>query len=121
MLGKTTNAGQICVSPDYALVPRESMGAFVEAVQSSYAQLFKGSVRDNHDYTWIINDRHFARIQELLADAVSKGATVVTCAAYDAAQDGRNMPLHVVTHCTPDMRIVTRIAQQLHHAEALVD
>ena len=104
--GKATNAGQICVSPDYAMVPRESMGAFVEAVQASYAQLFKGSVRDNHDYTWIINDRHLARIQELLADAVSKGATVVACAAYDSAQDRRNMPLHVVTDCTHDMRIM---------------
>ena len=27
--GKTTNCGQICVSPDYALVPRESVGDFV--------------------------------------------------------------------------------------------
>lgn len=104
--GKATNAGQICVSPDYALVPRESMGTFVESVRASYAQLFKGSVQNNNDYTWIINDRHVARIQELLADAVSKGATVVACAAYDAAQDRRNMPLHVVTDCTPDMRIM---------------
>src|SRR5882762_783611 len=33
--GKTTNCGQICVSPDYALVPRERVNDFVAEVKSN--------------------------------------------------------------------------------------
>ena len=36
--GKSANCGQICVSPDYALVPRERVGDFVGEVKSSYRQ-----------------------------------------------------------------------------------
>jgi coniferyl-aldehyde dehydrogenase len=104
--GKATNCGQICVSPDYALVPRELMAAFVEGVRTSFTQQHGTSVSGSHHYTCVINDRHFERINGLLADARAKGATVIPCADYDAARDGRQMPLHIVTGCTPDMRIM---------------
>lgn len=103
--GKSTNCGQICVSVDYALVPRERVDEFVAAVKSNFARLFGRRVKGNHDYTSIVNDRHHARIGELLADARAKGATVIACANYHA-HDGRQMPLHIVTNCTADMRIM---------------
>jgi len=104
--GKATNCGQICVSPDYALVPRERVDEFVAGVKLSFAKLFGGAVKDNHDYTAVVNERHYARIGELLTDARSKGAVVTACADYDPADDGRKMPLHIVTNCTADMRIM---------------
>ncbi len=104
--GKASNCGQICVSPDYALVPREGVDEFVAHVQSSFNAMFGDTVSGNADYTCVVNDRHFARIQELLADARTKGATVIPCAAFDAARDGRKMPLHIVTNCTAAMRIM---------------
>lgn len=105
--GKATNCGQICVSPDYALVPRESVDQFVAGVKASFGRLFGGKVSGNHDYTSVVNDRHHARIGELLADARAKGASVIACTDYDPVRDGRMMPLHVVTKCTADMRIMT--------------
>lgn len=104
--GKSTNCGQICVAPDYALVPKERVGAFVEGVQASFTKLHGESVSGSHHYTCVVNDRQFARINSLLADARAQGATVIPCAAYDAGRDGRQMPLHIVTGCTPDMRIM---------------
>jgi len=53
-----------------------------------------------------VNDRHLARLNDLLADARRKGATVIPCADYDAGRNGRRMPLHIVTGCTADMRIM---------------
>ncbi|MDD5059231.1 MAG: coniferyl aldehyde dehydrogenase [Sideroxydans sp.] len=104
--GKASNCGQICVSPDYALVPRESVDEFVAHVQTSFTAMFGNSVSGNADYTCVINDKHFARLVALLEDARTKGATVIPCAPFDAARDGRKMPLHIVTGCTADMRIM---------------
>ncbi|MFZ2162916.1 MAG: coniferyl aldehyde dehydrogenase [Sideroxyarcus sp.] len=104
--GKATNCGQICVAPDYALVPREHMDEFVGSVKTSFTTLFGKTVSGNDDCTWIVNDRHLARINDLLADARAKGAKVIPCAYYLAERDGRQMPLHIVTGCTADMRIM---------------
>jgi len=100
--GKATNAGQICVSPDYALVPRESVDEFVAQVQAAFARSFGERVGGHHDYTAIVNERQHARIVALLDDARAKGARIVSCAEGGTA---RQMPMHIVTGLTPDMRL----------------
>lgn len=103
--GKSTNCGQICVAPDYALVPRTAVEPFVAACCAAFRDFYGESVREQPDYTLLVNDRHHARIMALLDDARRQGATIIPCAPYDAARDGRRMPLHLVTGCTPSMRI----------------
>jgi len=73
---KTFNAGQICISPDYVLLPETAEDVFVERARSFVAETFP-TLQDNPDYTTIISDRHFERLQGLLADARAKGATVI--------------------------------------------
>lgn len=73
---KTFNAGQICISPDYVLLPESARDVFVEHARSFVAETFP-TLQDNPDYTSIISDRHFERLQGLLADARAKGATVI--------------------------------------------
>jgi coniferyl-aldehyde dehydrogenase len=101
--GKATNAGQICVSPDYALVPREKVPSFVAGVMSAYQRLYGLRADLNDDLTAISSDRQLARLNGLLDDARRKGAEIVACA--DTAQ-GRRMPLYIVTRCTPDMALM---------------
>src|SRR5947209_12003222 len=48
--GKLLNAGQTCIAPDYALVPRASVNDFAEKVQASMHRMF-GVNPDNNDYT----------------------------------------------------------------------
>jgi coniferyl-aldehyde dehydrogenase len=55
------------------------------------------------DYSAEINDRQHLRIQGLLDDARAKGGRVTVCGQPSA---GRQMPLHVVTGCTNDMRVM---------------
>lgn len=102
--GKGINCGQVCVAPDYALVPREKVGDFIAAVKSQFGVLYRGRTAGNGDYTSLASDRHADRIQDLLDDARAKGATVLACAEPDA--DGRQQPLHLVTGCTRDMRLM---------------
>ena len=104
--GKTTNCGQICVSPDYGLVPRERVGDFISEVKSSFLKMFGSHVDGSRDYTWVVNDRHFARVSALLKDAREKGATVIPCADYDVSRNARQMPLHIVANCTAEMRVM---------------
>ncbi len=74
--GKTLNAGQTCVAPDYVLVPRERLDAFVDAYRQA-VQRFYPQVHGNPDYTSIINERQLARLNHYLEDARGKGARVI--------------------------------------------
>jgi coniferyl-aldehyde dehydrogenase len=76
MLGKTLNAGQICLAPDYVLVPEENMGSFVDAAEKSVAKMYS-NLKDNPDYTSVVNERHYDRLNGYLEDAQAKGAKVV--------------------------------------------
>jgi len=75
MFGKLGNAGQTCVAPDYALVPASQVEPFVAACREATAGFYP-SLADNLQYTSIVNDRQFARLQSYLDDARLKGATV---------------------------------------------
>lgn len=101
--GKAFNAGQVCVSPDYALVPRGMAEPLAEALTWAWEKLVP-TVQGNPEYTSILDDRQAARIRGLLEDARAKGARVVCC-SRDEGTD-RRMPLQVVLGATPDMRIL---------------
>ena len=76
MNGKTLNAGQICLAPDYVLTPRESLEPFVAGAQASVAKMFP-TLKDNPDYTAIVAQRHYDRIKGYVDDARAKGARIV--------------------------------------------
>lgn len=76
MTGKMMNAGQICLAPDYVFVPEENLDDFVESTRRSVARLYP-TLLDNPDYTSVINERHYDRINGYIEEAREKGATVV--------------------------------------------
>jgi coniferyl-aldehyde dehydrogenase len=100
--GKTLNAGQTCVAPDYVLVPRERLDAFVE----TYRQVVQGfypTLANNPDYTAIINERQLIRLKSYLADAEAKGARLIPL--FPDAQ-GRRLPHHVLLGVNDDMKLM---------------
>ncbi|APM39462.1 aldehyde dehydrogenase family protein [Clostridium kluyveri] len=81
--GKCLNAGQICVAPDYLLIPQNKEEVFVELMIKyiiQYYGTFKKDM-DNLKYSRIITKEHFFRIKELVEEAVYKGAKV-RCGGY---------------------------------------
>jgi coniferyl-aldehyde dehydrogenase len=100
--GKAFNSGQACVAPDYALVPRERVDEFVAATVRAFERIYPDPVADPN-YTHMASERHAERTRELLADAVAKGAQVISCGSGDG---GRVIPLQIVTGATPEMRIM---------------
>ncbi|MCS3429913.1 coniferyl aldehyde dehydrogenase [Klebsiella sp. BIGb0407] len=105
---KTFNAGQICISPDYLLLPEAAEAAFVEAA-SAFVHRTLPSIQDNTDYTAIINDRHYQRLINLLKDAASKGAKIISLAPegeVDFDASSRKIAPHLVLDVTEEMAIM---------------
>ena len=109
MLGKTMNAGQICLAPDYLMVPEEKLDEVVAEVHKAVGEMYP-KLLDNPQYTSVVNDRHFQRLQENLADARAKGAEVIEInpAGEDfAAQQGtQKIAPTVIKNPTEDMRVL---------------
>jgi coniferyl-aldehyde dehydrogenase len=104
---KLLNAGQTCIAPDYALVPEASVQDFADRVQGHMRRMF-GSNPDNKDYTSIVSDRHYARLEGLVVDAAAKGARIlqVTKPNDPAWKSKRKFPPTIVVGATPDMTIM---------------
>lgn len=100
--GKAAMSGQICVAPDYALVPEAKVPQFVAQVQASFQRFFPDGTEGREEYCSLINDRHTDRIRAMLEDAREKGGTVTPCAPWES---GNRVPLHIVTGVTPDMQV----------------
>ena len=66
--GKTVNAGQTCVAPDYLLVHRSIQDKFVAALRESVTQFFGADAKKSPDFGRIVNERHFERLERYLAD-----------------------------------------------------
>ncbi len=108
MNGKTLNAGQICLAPDYVLAPADQMDSFVSAARTSVARMFP-TIRDNPDYTAVVADRHYDRLMGYLDDARAKGAEIVEI--NPAGEDLRQQPHRkiaptLVLNPTDDMKVM---------------
>jgi coniferyl-aldehyde dehydrogenase len=105
IFGKTVNCGQTCVAPDYIFCPQGKVDNLVEALKSRFNLMFP-CVQENSDYTSIINQRQYDRIQKLLDDALKKGATIIPLAVEKTDASQRKIPLTIVTNVTDDMQIM---------------
>jgi len=107
-IGKMLNAGQICLAPDYMLVPQAQEQAVVDGLKAAVSAMYP-TLLANPDYTAIINDRHHQRLADWVDDARAKGATVevVNPGGEDfAGSNARKMPLHIVRGATDDMIVM---------------
>ncbi|OBZ77611.1 Aldehyde dehydrogenase family 3 member B1 [Grifola frondosa] len=65
--GRLQNSGQLCVSPDYVLVPRQKVDAFVASLRKAHDTFLPdGPFHENAQLSKIINRSHHARLLGLL-------------------------------------------------------
>ena len=108
MAGKTMNAGQICLAPDYVFLPEESRDEFVDAARDSVASMYP-NLKDNPDYTSIVNERHFDRLNGYLDDAKAKGADLVEINPANedfSQQEHHRIPPTIILDPTEDMQVM---------------
>lgn len=99
--GKTVNAGQSCVAPDYVLVPKNLEARFIELARDSLEKRFGSLDRlaENPDFGRIINKGHFQRIKHLVDDAIEGGARIEMGGRF--REDNRFISPTVLTHVPP--------------------
>lgn len=74
--GKFTNAGQICIAPDYIFVQKSVKAKFIELVKKNLKEFYGDNPQQSPDYGRIISPRHFERIAKLIeGDVVAGGHT----------------------------------------------
>jgi coniferyl-aldehyde dehydrogenase len=108
MNGKTLNAGQICLAPDYVLAPKDKVESFVTAAQASVSKMFP-TIKDNPDYTSIVAQRHYDRIMGYVDDARAKGARIVELKPEGedfSQQEHRKIPPTLILDPTDDMKVM---------------
>jgi aldehyde dehydrogenase (NAD+) len=104
---KFINCGQTCVAPDFVLVPTSVRDEFVGHLKDAITTLYDSEgtgVELSPDYGRIVNERHFNRLNELVADASGKGAVI--------ARGGKSLPDQnfieptILTHVTDAMMVM---------------
>ncbi len=102
--GKLTNAGQICVSPDYAMVAKDDVPAFVAAFKAAVTTAYPDGVADA-SFSSIISDSQHQRLRDLVVDAREKGAEIIEINPRGTTRS-RGLPPTVILGATAQMRIL---------------
>src|SRR6267142_6482896 len=77
---------QICVAPDYILIPRSAQDAFVEAIKEAAKEFHLDDALASDSYGSIVSASHFKRLQSLMQK--SSGEIVV---GGDTNEEGRRI------------------------------
>jgi aldehyde dehydrogenase (NAD+) len=104
--GKFLNNGQTCIAPDYLYVHEKVNFQVLQALENAIA-MFYGSGKDiatSKDYARIVNKRHFARIKQLVDDALSQGAKILTGGDFD--ESTCFISPTILLNCTHEMQIM---------------
>ncbi|HWK67352.1 MAG TPA: coniferyl aldehyde dehydrogenase [Rhizobiaceae bacterium] len=105
--GKLLNAGQTCIAPDYLLVPSGQSRPIADRLAKAMEGLYP-TLRGNPDYTAIVSDRHYQRLQAMVTEARRAGAEIVEInPAGEALGNGdRKFPPTLVLGAPMDCRLL---------------
>lgn len=103
--GKLWNAGQTCVAPDYIFLPKGKSRAFIAQMRHMISRTYP-TLRNNPDYTSIVNDKQYNRLQRYLDDARELGAEVIEINPAGEALDGtRKIAPTLIMNATEEMLV----------------
>lgn len=99
MMGKTLNAGQTCIAPDYVLIQRQHHDEFVRLARE-WMEKHYPNIESNPDYSRIINVQQFKRVKGYLENLSSEGVYRLTDATSNL--ETRLMPPVIVSEPAPE-------------------
>ena len=103
MMGKTLNAGQTCIAPDYVLIQRRYHEEFIRLARE-WMEKHYPNIEDNPDYSRIINGEQFKRVKGYLDNLSGEGIHKLTAA--DSNVETRLMPPVIVSEPAPDSDVM---------------
>lgn len=66
--GKTLNAGQTCIAPDYLMVHEEVKDRFLEALGKAFTELLGSNPQESGHFVRVVNDAAFERLTGYFKD-----------------------------------------------------
>lgn len=109
MLGKTLNAGQICLAPDYLMVPEEKLDEVIIGAQKAATSMYP-TMLDNPEYTAIVNSRHYERLNGYVQEARESGARVIPINPagedFAAQQSQRKIPPTLIVQPADELLVM---------------
>ena len=97
--GKSLNAGQTCIAPDYLLVHKSVKAELIEALRREFTSLLGENPKQAKHFVRIVNERAFDRLVGYL-----NGAQVVVGGDYDRAE--RYIAPTVIDNVSPESPIM---------------
>lgn len=106
LYGKCVNAGQTCVAPDYVLCPENKIKELVDSFKEQFCQVYPSLA--NGEYSSIINEQQYRRLQQWYDDAINKGAIAIPLSeeTSDTESLPRVMPLTLLLNVNESMQVM---------------
>lgn len=105
--GKFVNNGQTCIAPDYLLVKESALNPLIESISKQIEKVYNSDnkgIENSNSYCRVVNQRHFVRLQNLLENALLKGANIAFGGKVNA--DDRFITPTLLTDVSADMAIM---------------
>lgn len=94
--------GQVCTSPDYALVPDGRVKEWVETAKKVWTRMYPRYV-GHPEATGAINMQHYNRVMALVKEAQDRGVTVVSLNGDAPDPKTRQIPMYVAVDPPDDL------------------
>ena len=103
--GKSVNSGQICIAPDYVFIHHSRVDEFIASYHQQFQSMYPNALKNNN-YTALINEKQYHRMQILLEDAKEKGAKLHPVnSIYQCDKTHKVLPI-LISNVTTDMRVI---------------
>lgn len=86
--------GQVCTSPDYALVPEKRLDEWLEIAQRVWTRMYPKYV-GHPEATGAINQHHYARVMNMVEEAKAAGVKVISLNGDAPDPKLRQIPMYV--------------------------
>lgn len=95
MYNRVFKGGQVCTSPDYAMVPADKMQEWVSLAKSTWSAMYPTYV-GHKDATGTINKRHYDRLLGYLDEARAAGCEVISLNGDEPNPETLQIPMYLV-------------------------
>ena len=104
---KIIKNGQMCISVDYALVPRGEVERFIKEAKA-YMNRAAPAYSRGDECTGMISSRHLDRVSDMLAEARDSQCQIINLEedAGEIDRTTRRMPMSLVIDPSPNLRIM---------------
>ena len=103
--GKSLNNGQVCVAPDYVMVPEGKKEAFISEYKRQYQALFPKGIH-SENLTSVANSRQYDRVISLLNTEIGKGTRVEPCHLDSIDENEHRLVTHLVVEPSLESNIM---------------